>query len=224
LFIIAADMFAVQTELHHNMAKEGNTMEQKLNLKQLEKNTVAGIFQTGLVEIEMGLIFIVSTLAMLFDDIRYYIDILYIGPAIFIILAIKYIYEPRMGVARFTKKRVRKRMSLMITVTVFLVVMVSLRFFGISSPLFEFINPRWIISGIILSICIAIAYFLTFDRMYFYAFLITGAFNLSEEIRENPGIISENAYAYLLVAIVLLVIGSIYLFRFLKKYPTSETI
>ena len=75
------------------------------NLKQLEKNTAAGIFQSGLVEIEIGLIFIVSSLAMIFDDIRYYLNILYIVPAIFIILAIKYIAEPRMGVVKFAKKR-----------------------------------------------------------------------------------------------------------------------
>ena len=70
-------------------------MTPSINLKQLEKNTVAGIFQTGLVEIEIGLIFIVSTLAMIFDDIRYYLEILYIVPFLFIIIAVKYIYEPR---------------------------------------------------------------------------------------------------------------------------------
>ena len=199
-------------------------VEQKINLKQLEKNTVAGIFQTGLVEIEIGLIFMVSTLAMLFDDIRYYLMALYVVPVIFIMLAVKYIYEPRMGVAKFTKKRVKKRMSMTIIVTIFLVVMVSLKFIGNSLPFADFINPRWIISGIIFSICIAIAHFLTFDRMYFYAFLLTGAFNLSEEIREHPGIISEGGYAYLLAAIVLTVVGSIYLFRFLKKYPISQAI
>ena len=112
----------------------------------------------------------------------------------------------------------------MITITIFLVVMVSLKFVGNSIVIAEIISPRWIISGIIFSICVAIAYFLTFDRMYIYAFLLTGAFNLSEEIRENPGFISEGGYAYLLVAIVLTVIGSIYLIRFLKKYPTLEVI
>jgi hypothetical protein len=44
-------------------------MEQKMNLKQLEKNTAAAIFQTGLVEIGIGLMWIVSSLAMIFDDI-----------------------------------------------------------------------------------------------------------------------------------------------------------
>lgn len=197
-------------------------MTPSINLKQLEKNTIAGIFQTGLVEIEIGLILIVSTLTMIFDDIRYYLDILYIVPVLFIIIAVKYIAEPRMGVVKLTKRRVRKRMSMMITTTIILVVMVTLTIVGNTNMLAEIINPRWIISGIIFSISFAIAYFLTFDRMYIYAFLFAGAFNLSEEIRENPGIISEGGYAYLFASIALIVIGCVYLIKFLKKYPLPE--
>ena len=124
-------------------------MEQKINLKQLEKNAAAGIFQTGIIEIGIGLIFMVSALAMIFDDIRYYIDILYIVPVVFIILAKKYIASPRMGVVKFAKRRVRKNRLLMISITTFLVIMVTLTIFGNSNTIAEFINPRWIISGII---------------------------------------------------------------------------
>lgn len=197
-------------------------MEQKINLKQLEKNTVAGIFQTGLVEIVIGLIFIVSFLAMIFNDIRYYLDILYIVPVVFIVLAIKYIANPRMGIVKFARRRVKKSMLLGITITTFLVIMVTLTIIGNTNTIAEFINPRWIISGIIFSICIAIAYFMNFDRMFIYAFLLAGAFNLSEEIRENTWFISEGGYAYLFASIVLIVIGCVYLIRFLKKYPLPE--
>lgn len=197
-------------------------MEQKINLKQLEKNTVAGIFQTGLVEIVIGLIFIVSFLAMIFNDIRYYLDILYIVPVVFIVLAIKYIANPRMGIVKFARRRVKKSMLLGITITTFLVIMVTLTIISNTNTIAEFINPRWIISGIIFSICIAIAYFMNFDRMFIYAFLLAGAFNLSEEIRENTWFISEGGYAYLFASIVLIVIGCVYLIRFLKKYPLPE--
>lgn len=197
-------------------------MGQKINLKQLEKNTAAGIFQTGLVEIVIGLIFIVSFLAMIFDDIRYYLDILYVVPVVFIVLARKYIVNPRMGIVKFARRRVRKSMLLGITITTFLVIMVILTIFGSTNTIAEFINPRWIISGIIFFICIAIAYFYSFDRMYIYAFLLAGAFNLSEEIRENTWFISEGGYAYLFASIVLIVIGCVYLIRFLKKYPLTE--
>ena len=150
-------------------------IEEKINLKQLEKNTASGIFQTGLVEIEIGLILIVSSLAMIFDDISYYLDILYIVPIVFIILARKYIANPRMGVVNFARKRVRKSMLMGITITTFLVIMVTLTVVGNTNTIAEFINPRWIISGIIFFICIAVAYFMNFDRMYVYAFLLAGA-------------------------------------------------
>ena len=197
-------------------------MEKKINLKQLEKNTAAAIFQTGIIDIGMGLVFIVGALSMQFDDVRYYLNILYIVPVIFIFLSKKYIAEPRMGMVKFTKRRVRKNTVIIIVITAFLVVMVS--FFFIDVDLFgsELINPRWIISGIIFIILIAIAYFKSFDRMYLYAFLVVGMFNLSEEIRENPETTGQQGYAYLLASIILIVIGCIYLIRFLKKYRLPE--
>jgi hypothetical protein len=197
-------------------------MAQKINLKKLEKHTAAGIFQTGIVEIGIGLVFIISSLAMIFDDISYYLNILYIVPVLFIVLGVKHIANPRMGVVKFAMRRVRKTRLLILTITTFLVIMVTLTIVGNTNTIAELINPRWIISGIIFFICIAIAYYLNFDRMYIYAFLLAGAFNLSEEIRENTWIISEGGYAYLFASIVLIAIGCVYLIRFLEKYPLPE--
>ena len=197
-------------------------MEQKMDLKQLEKNTAAVIFQTGLVEIAIGLTWIVSSLAMIFDDIRYYIDILFVVPVIFIILAIRYIASPRMGMVKLARKRMRRNMWFIVIVTFFLVIMVILTIIGNGHSNAEPVSGRWIISGIIFFICMAIAYFLNFNRMYLYAFLLTGAFILSEEIRENPGIISDGAYVYLFSSFVLIILGCVYLIRFLKKYPLPE--
>ena len=73
-----------------------------MNLKQLEKNTAAAIFETGLIEIGIGLVWTVSALAMLFDNVSYYIDIFFIVPIVFIILAIRYIARPRMGMVKFS--------------------------------------------------------------------------------------------------------------------------
>ncbi len=197
-------------------------MEQKINLKQLEKNTAAGIFQTGIVDIGMGLIFLISTLTMIFDEIRYYLDILYIIPIIFIMLAVKYIVQPRKGIVNLTRKRVKRNSLLIATITVFLVIMLAFTFFGSTNTIAEYINPRWIVTGIIFFICIAVAFFMNFERMYIYAFLLAGAFNWAEEIRENPGIISEGGYAYLFASLILLIIGFFYLLKFLNKYPIPE--
>lgn len=193
-----------------------------MNLKQLEKNTAAVIFQTGIAEIGIGLVLIVTSLAMIFDNISYYIDILLVVPVIFMIVAMRYIVAPRMGIVKLARNRMRRTTWFIVTVTAFLVIMVVLTVVGNGHSNAKLINGRWIISGIIFFICTAIAYFLNFNRMYIYAFLMVGAFNLSEEIRENPGIISDGAYAYLILSFLLIVIGCIYLISFLKKYPLPE--
>jgi len=194
-------------------------MEQNIDLKKLEKSTAAVIFQTGALDIMIGLIFLITALAMYYDDIRYYIDILYILPPIFFLIVKKYIIDPRMGVVEFSKRRVKKSMMMMISITLFLVIMVSLIFFGSSNTIGEIMNPRWIITGIIFTICVLVAYFLEFYRMYLYAFVLSGAFNLSEELREHPEIVSNNGIAYIIASIILIVTGLYYLTNFLKKYP-----
>lgn len=194
-------------------------MEQNIDLKKLEKSTAAVIFQTGAVDIMIGLIFLITALAMFFDDIRYYIDILYILPPIFFLIVKKYIIDPRMGVVEFSRRRVKKSMMMMISITLFLVIMVSLTFFGSANTIGEIMNPRWIITGIIFTICVLVAYFLEFYHMYLYAFVLSGAFNLSEALREHPEIVSNNGIAYMIAATILIVIGLYYLTNFLKKYP-----
>lgn len=198
-------------------------MEEKINLKHLEKNTAAQTFQTGVIDIEIGLIWIVGSLAMIFDHVSYYLMTLYVIPLIFIILATRYIIHPRLGIVKFQKSRVKRNRTMNIVITVFLIIMVSLTAFGNMKILADFINPRWVITGIILLICIAIAYFLNFNRMYFYAFLFAAAFNISEEVRGGTGIISDTGFPYLIASIILFIIGTYYLVKFLKKYPVPKT-
>ncbi len=194
-------------------------MAQDINLKDLEKSTWTSFFQSGLVDIMIGLIFVVSTICMIFDDIRYYLMTLYLVPSVLFIFATRYIVVPRMGIVKFSRRRRRKSTILIAVTTTALVFLVTLTINAKSNFIPQGLSPRLTICAIILTICFSIAFFLNFERMYFYAFLITGSFILSETIRENPGIISENGYAYLLGAIVMISIGSVYLVKFLKKYP-----
>ena len=199
-------------------------MERKINLRQLEKDTAAVVFQTGIVDIGIGLILLVVGMAMIFDDIRYYIDMGLVVPPLFIVLVKRYVIDPRMGVVAFSKKRVRRSTIMIATITIFLLVSVSFTFFGGPDVGADIINPRWIITFIIFGICVAIAYFLEYHRMYLYALLFAGAFNLSEYLREHPEIIAENGVAYLLAATIMIIIGTYFLVKFLREYPLSEEI
>lgn len=196
-------------------------MVQNINLKELEKNTWTSFYQNGLIDIQMGLIFVVGSICMIFSDIRYYLMSLYVIPILLFILAKKYIVLPRMGIVKFSRKRKRKSTILTAVITTTLVFLVSLTLIAKTNTniIPPGIAPQVVISAIILIICLSIAFFLNFNRMYVYAFLITGSLILSEIIRANPGIISRAGHAYLLTAAVMICTGGIYLVRFLKKYP-----
>ena len=197
-------------------------MTEKINLKKLERSSAGSVYKSGVVDIGIGLIFLVVGFAMLFDDYRYYIDAFLIVPVIFIFLMVKHVVTPRMGVVNFKKSRKQQNALLFATVTIFLILMVASTFFATGESGEPFVNPRIIISAIIFSICIVIAYSLSFGRMYFYAFLLTGMFNWSEEIRENSFIFTKGGYAYLVCSIILIVIGSYLFFKFLRDYPKPE--
>lgn len=197
-------------------------MTEKINLKKLEKSSAGSVYKSGVVDIGIGLIFLVVGFAMLFDDYRYYIDALLIVPVIFISLMVKHVVTPRMGVVNFNRSRKQQNAILFASVTTFLIIMVASTFFGTGESGEPFINPRIIISAIIFSICIAIAFSLSFDRMYFYAFLLIGMFNWSEEIRENSFIFTNGGYAYLVASSILIAIGSYLFIKFLKDYPKPE--
>lgn len=196
-------------------------MEKQISLQNLEKQTSSLIFTTGVVDIEISLILMVSSLAMLFDDYRYYIYFLYLVPFIFIFLALKYIVRPRMGNVNYSRKRVKRSRTFSIITTIILVSLVLLTAFGEKDYLSEFINPRYIVAGIIFAICAAIAFFLNFARMYFYAVLITATF-LTIEFLHYSNTNFKSGYVYLIAATIILIIGCVYLNRFLKQYPLPK--
>lgn len=196
-------------------------MEKQISLQNLEKQTSSLIFTTGVVDIEISLILMVSSLAMLFDDYRYYIYFLYLLPFIFIFLALKYIVHPRMGNVNYANKRVKRSRAFSIITTIILVGLVLLTAFGEKDYISELINPRYIVAGIVFAICAAIAFFLNFTRMYFYAFLITATFLTIESLRySNPDF--KRGFVYLITASIILIIGCVYLIRFLKTYPLPK--
>jgi len=196
-------------------------MTLNIKLKELEKNTWKTSYENGLIDITIGLIFIVSAACHIFDDIRYFLMPLYLIPVLFLMLTKKYITIPRMGVVKFNKRRKRKSATFIAVMTSVLLFLVILTIVLKTNYLPEGIASRILISAIILSICFATAFFLNFNRLYIYGIVIAGAFNLNEYIRENPGFLSEGGYAYLFAAVVILITGSIYLIKFLKKYPLS---
>lgn len=194
-------------------------MDRTFSLRKLEKNSWKASFRSGLFEIAIGLVLLVSSICHIFDELRYYFMPLYLIPVLFLILTKKNIVIPRMGMVKFSKQRRRKSTLFQIVSTAVLLFLVLLTVLSATSYLPEYIAPKIITTAIMLLICFAAAYFLDFTRLFLYGIVIAGAFNLNEFLRENPGNLPDGGYAYLMASIVFLITGGVYFFRFLKKHP-----
>ena len=201
-------------------------MTQAINLKELEKKAWTSSFESGIPDIGIGLIMVVTTICQIFNESSPYLYPLFIVPTLFMIVAGKYITVPRIGLVKFSKKRTRKTNRFIFIMTTLLVFLVTLTLtagggFIPELPITEIINNKGaiIVGAIVFIIPCSIAYFLNWDRMYFYAVLYTLSFALNEITIADTGVIASGAYAWLISGMIMIVIGVVYLVRFLKKYP-----
>jgi hypothetical protein len=190
-----------------------------LNLKEIEKKVWMLNFKDGITDITIALVLIVSTIYQIFNDIRFNLYLLYIIPVIFHAFAKKYVTASRIGQVKYSKERNKKRLILSFTISIFLFLMLIITITGSINNLQPVIPV--IIGIIILIICSVIAYFMNYDRMYFYGILITFSFTLSELMILETGIISSGAFAWLISGAIILSIGIVYLIGFIKNYPKA---
>ncbi len=194
-------------------------MTQNLNLKEIEKKVWTSTFEDGITDIGIGLVLLVSTICQMFNDERFYLYPLFIVPALFIIVAKKYITVPRMGLVKFSRERNKKRYTLFLVMTISIVFLLMLTTKGLLQQL---PMTSLIVGAIVFIIPCSIAYFLNWDRMYIYAVLFTLSFALNEITIANTGVIASGAYAWLISGMMITVVGIVYLVRFMKKYPLPE--
>ncbi|KPK88653.1 hypothetical protein AMJ80_10820 [bacterium SM23_31] len=194
-------------------------MTQKINLKALERKAWTSNFQDGIADIGIGLMFVLASICMIFSDIRFYLYLLYLIPVLLIVLAKKFITIPRMGFVKYSRERNRKRYILYSVMTISIVIFLLITVLAKKSLFPGVTSGAVVVSTIVFIICISIAFFLNFNRMYVYAFLITASFILSEIIIAKTGVISSGGYAYLIPSVVMIALGIVYLYKFLRKYP-----
>jgi len=191
-------------------------MTQAIDLKELEKKAWTSTFEDGITDIGLGLLLLVATICQIFNESSPYLYPLFIVPALFVIIAKRYVTVPRMGFVKFSRERTRKRYRLILVMTTSIVILLILTAIGLLQQLP--IAPV-IVGAIVFIIPCSIAYFWNWDRMYFYAVLFTLSFALNEITIADTRVIASGAYAWLISGIITIVIGVVYLVRFLRKYP-----
>ena len=209
-------------------------MNDKINLKQLEKKAWRATFQDGLWDIYFGLIIMGMGLAPLgrFLGLPETIGVLMlvfswdIVAGLIFILGKIYITRPRIGFVKFGQIRKRRNKLL----AVFLGINVGLTFITLIFTflgIFQLSLPGYMVMLVIGLLFITtpfsfIAYFIQLKRVYLYALL--GGFGLFFSELLTP--ILDSPFNDILVFVpfggMILVFGIIIIIRFLSKYQLDK--
>lgn len=214
-------------------------MSQNLDLKQIERNVYTSFHQDGLIDLFLGFIMLVSILSSTLDAsgvsdsvrIVIYLPLMVIlGPVLYM-LGKRYITFPRMGYVKLGSKQKRKRriviFAIMNAVLLTLVILTIIlgnkagkvgSVFGIKA---EFWSSA-VVTLIIIGIFSIIAFVLMTPRFYLLGLIVGMSEPLYMLLKHFTYIKYIGVIAYGIPGVLLIILGTVLLKRFVKKYPLPK--
>ena len=205
-------------------------MSQEIHLEELERKAFRSMFQDGLWDIFLGL----YTLALSTTPLVHlrgierplsFISAFAIGVigVLAMRVAKKSITLPRMGLVKLgsTRKAKFKKMRIVLSIaSLVTVILIVLTLTGDLKPA-DWGAPGWLVPGVI-GMMIAVetsfmAYFVDYAPLYLYGWLFGLSFPASALLEEYADITFP--IAFVVSGVVMLLIGTVSLIRFLRKYP-----
>lgn len=215
----------------HKTRQQRPDHEPRYDLKAIERRAYRATFQDGLWDIYLGLVFMAFGLGPVVrqlgasDDAAIIVHLVMLTIAIAIMLVgKKYVTTPRIGRVRFGAQRRRKlnkaRLVLAASVLAGLVVLAALTndSLGLTGLSVAFGVNILVVLG-------AMAYFMDYDRLFYYALLWALSLPVGLALEKNTAL-SDAPTVFLVTGGVAVVVGSAYLVRFVRTYalpPEEET-
>ena len=146
---------------------------------------------------------------------------------VFFILSKKYLIKPRIGFVKFGHKRKVRKLTIIVILFVNMVFLLILFLVNLSNNGGVFSLPyniEYLLEGLLfltVPLCF-VAYFLQFNRLYVYALLLGCGLFLADVSSLLVPIPFNLLFSYLLLGGIMIMIGTIFLIRFLKKYPLPK--
>ena len=192
------------------------------NLKDIEKNSfIKSHHEDGLLDIFLGIIFFSWSVNIFINNDYLHLVVLVIGLMAYGITK-KRVVQPRIGVVKFGKERMKNTFMVSIILTLSLIfglVMVLLPKLGLITK-----SVSMIVIIVPLNILIVfglMANFLSFNRLYWYSILLAASFAAFFIMKEILNV-QDGAYFIIASSLLMIIIGSILFVKFIKKYPLPK--
>jgi hypothetical protein len=206
-------------------------MNEKINLKEIEKRSYRAYFQTGIYDVAFGVLILSFAIAPIIRDIFgiFYIPFVIIPASLIILLGMKYLIVPRLGIVKFSEKRKtakKKMMIITIISTTMLTVLLALTaagaFPGFIGEVLSGVMFMLIIGIIVILFMGFIAYIMDFKNMLYYGVAIGIGIPTAEFLYGVVGAPLDSLITFGTLGSLLLIYGLVNLSCFLKKYSIPK--
>jgi 4-amino-4-deoxy-L-arabinose transferase-like glycosyltransferase len=202
-------------------------MNEKIDLKKIEKQTYQFTFTDGLYDMAYGSMIFFIAIAPILREILYpsYIIFLVLPAPLILILGKIYITIPRIGIAKFNQKRTksRKKIGLLIAIlfpiTVIIVVLTYLGVYNVKIGGYIVPVGAGLFALILLSV---IAYIMDYTHFYLYAVSIGLGIPLAALIKPIFGDPLHYIISFGISGTLILIYGIFTLIKFIKNYPIDR--
>jgi len=187
-------------------------MNQKINLKKLEKKAWTKYFEDGLWDIFFGIMLLTTVIRTITDNVWF--TFLIFSGVLIMIAGKRYMTVPRIGLVKFGPEREMKRIKLIgiIGIAVIITFILFLAGNSINNP------PKMMFSFIIAALVVVIfafmAYYLEYFRLALYGILFAIGEILWSQFGESIGLMAMFAFGS-----TILIIGLITLVLFMRENP-----
>ena len=202
-------------------------MNEKIDLKKVEKQTYRFTFTDGIYDMAYGSLIFFIAIAPILREILYpsYIIFLVLPAPLILILGKRFITVPRIGIAKFSQKRAKSRNKIGLLIAILFpitVLMVVLTFLGLYNIKVEgYIVPvgGGIFALILLSL---VAYIMDYPHFYLYGISIGLGLPLAALLKPIFGEPLHYIISFGISGTLILIYGIFTLIKFIKKYPIPK--
>lgn len=204
-------------------------MNNNINLKEIEKKVFSSTYQDGFFDLLIGILLISMGFSPILEKAYpladWWIAILTAPFIVAFVLVKKFITMPRMGMVKFSEKRRAKiKKSVGILLAFLLLGIIASIVFSLGIIPYNWLSKRVQIPSIIWATASIIgfslaAYSLNMKRYYLYGILFAIPFPFYIFLKYNPKFSHLSLIMFFISGVIILIIGTIVLVRFLRKYP-----
>jgi hypothetical protein len=187
-------------------------MTQEIDLREIEKKSWSTYFEDGLWDIFIATLMLTMAIRTL-TDVVWFTPLMFVGVLV-VVIGKRQITVPRIGFVKFSSKREKKRIKLIIIIGVAVVltgVLLSLPLLGQKPP--KAVSTLFM-AVFLMVIFSSMAFYMEFNRLYLYGLMFAVNEIVWGQVGEHAG-----AYLILIFGVAVMIIGIVFLVSFIQRYP-----